>query len=246
MRALTFTAYKRPLQETTAPEPAVGDHDVLVKVQAAGLNQLDEKIRTGEFKQFLHYSFPLTLGHDMAGTVIQIGALVRQFSIGDEVYARPRDGRIGTFAERISVHEDDVALRPTSINIVEAGSLPLVALTAWQALVERANVQPGQKVLITPVPAGSGRSPFSSQNTSGRRSPRPRAVRTRTSFGDSAPMSSSTTATRISSNCSPVTTWFSTAWVATTSKSLFACSGGVDWQSALQAPRTQPSPAPSA
>ena len=156
MRALTFTAYKRPLQETTAPEPAVGDHDVLVKVQAAGLNQLDEKIRTGEFKQFLHYSFPLTLGHDMAGTVIQIGALVRQFSIGDEVYARPRDGRIGTFAERISVHEDDVALRPTSINIVEAGSLPLVALTAWQALVERANVQPGQKVLIHAGAGGVG------------------------------------------------------------------------------------------
>ncbi|MCW0194814.1 MAG: NADP-dependent oxidoreductase [Rhodococcus sp.] len=156
MRALTFTGYKRPLQETTAPEPAVGDHDVLVKVQAAGLNQLDEKIRTGEFKQLLHYSFPLTLGHDMAGTVIQIGALVRQFSIGDEVYARPRDGRIGTFAERISVHEDDVALRPTSINIVEAGSLPLVALTAWQALVERANVQPGQKVLIHAGAGGVG------------------------------------------------------------------------------------------
>ncbi|WP_156517659.1 NADP-dependent oxidoreductase, partial [Rhodococcus sp. LB1] len=156
MKAFAFAAYKRPLQETTVREPIVGDHDVLVEIQAAGLNQLDEKIRTGEFKQLLHYPTPLTLGHDLAGTVIGVGARVRQFSVGDEVYARPRDGRIGTFAERIAVHEDDLALRPTSISMVEAASLPLVALTAWQALVDRANVQPGQKVLIHAGAGGVG------------------------------------------------------------------------------------------
>ncbi|MDV7085607.1 NADP-dependent oxidoreductase [Rhodococcus sp. IEGM 248] len=156
MKAFAFAAYKRPLQETTVREPIVGDHDVLVEIQAAGLNQLDEKIRTGEFKQLLHYPTPLTLGHDLAGTVIGVGARVRQFSVGDEVYARPRDGRIGTFAERIAVHEDDLALRPTSISVVDAASLPLVALTAWQALVDRAHVQPGQKVLIHAGAGGVG------------------------------------------------------------------------------------------
>jgi len=73
--------------------------------------------------------------------------------VGDEVYARPRDGRIGTFAERIAVHQDDLAIKPASLSMAESASVPLVALTAWQALVERANLQPGQKVLIH---AGSG------------------------------------------------------------------------------------------
>jgi NADPH:quinone reductase-like Zn-dependent oxidoreductase len=73
--------------------------------------------------------------------------------VGDEVYGRVRDGRIGTFAERIAVHEDDLASKPASLSMAEAASVPLVALTAWQALVERANLQPGQKVLIH---AGSG------------------------------------------------------------------------------------------
>ena len=83
----------------------------------------------------------------------RVGSAVTRFAVGDEVYARPRDGRIGTFAERIAVHEDDLATKPASLSMAEAASVPLVALTAWQALVERANLQPGQKVLIH---AGSG------------------------------------------------------------------------------------------
>lgn len=153
MRAFVFDRYKQPLRQTDVPEPTVGDRDVLVRVGAAGLNHLDERIRTGGFKAILPYTPPLTLGHDMAGTVISTGAKVRGFQAGDHVYARPRDFRIGTFAERISIDESDLALAPTSINTVEAASLPLVALTAWQALVERGNVTAGQKVLIH---AGSG------------------------------------------------------------------------------------------
>ena len=153
MRAFTLDNYKQPLHETTVPEPQVGERDVLVQVVAASLNQLDEKIRMGEFKQILPYKFPLTLGHDLAGTVIQVGSQVRHFSVGDEVYARPRDHRIGAFAERIAIDEGDVALAPSTISAVEAASLPLVALTAWQALVEMGNVSAGQKVLIH---AGSG------------------------------------------------------------------------------------------
>ena len=156
MRAFVVTKYKGMLQEADVPEPVVGEHDVLVQVGAAGLNQLDEKIRVGEFKQILPYKLPLILGNDVAGTVIGVGAKVRGFTAGDEVYARPDKDRIGTFAERIAVAEADLARKPESISIVEAGSLPLVALTAWQALVEKGNLQRGQKVLIHAGAGGVG------------------------------------------------------------------------------------------
>ena len=156
MRAFVVSKYKGPLQEADVPEPVVGEHDVLVQVQAAGLNLLDEKIRSGEFKQFLPYELPQILGNDVAGTVIGVGAKVRGFELGDEVYARPDKDRIGTFAERIAVAEADLALKPASISLEEAASLPLVALTAWQALVEQGNVQPGQKVLIHAGAGGVG------------------------------------------------------------------------------------------
>ena len=156
MRAFVIKEYTGPLQESDVPEPTVGDRDVLVRVQAAGLNVLDEKIRAGDFKQILPYRLPLIPGNDVAGTVIRVGAEVRAFKPGDEVYARPDQDRIGTFAERIAVDEADLALKPESISMEEAGSLPLVALTAWQALVERGNVQPGQKVLIHAGAGGVG------------------------------------------------------------------------------------------
>ena len=156
MRAFVVTKYKEPLQEADVPEPMVGAHDVLVRVEAAGLNPLDEKIRAGEFKQVLRYKLPLIPGNDVAGTVIGVGAGVRGFKPGDEVYARPGQDRIGTFAERIAVEEGDLALKPASVSMREAGSLPLVALTAWQALVERGRVRPGQNVLIHAGAGGVG------------------------------------------------------------------------------------------
>lgn len=156
MRAFVVNKYKGPLQESNVPEPTVGERDVLVQVQAAGLNMLDEKIRAGEFKQILPYRLPLIAGNDVAGTVMRVGSKVRAFKPGDEVYARPGQDRIGAFAERIAIAEADLALKPASISMEEAGSLPLVALTAWQALVERGNVQPGQKVLIHAGAGGVG------------------------------------------------------------------------------------------
>lgn len=135
------------------PDPQVGAGDVLVRVHAAGVNPLDLKIRDGEFKAILPYRLPLILGNDFAGVVVQVGPAVTRFAVGDEVYARPDKDRIGTFAELIAVHQDDVAIKPATLTMAEAASLPLVALTAWQALVERAQVRPGQKVLIH---AGSG------------------------------------------------------------------------------------------
>lgn len=155
MKAFILDRYgkKQALRLGDMPEPVPGPDDVLVAVEAAGLNQLDSKIRDGAFKPILPYKPPLVLGHDLAGTVVQVGAKVRRFKAGDAVYARPRDGQIGTFAERIAVKEADLALKPANLTMAEAASIPLVGLTAWQVLVERAQIKPGQKVLIH---AGSG------------------------------------------------------------------------------------------
>lgn len=133
--------------------PPLREGDVLIRVHAASVNALDTKIRRGEFKVVLPYRLPLILGNDLAGTVERVGAGVSQFKPGDEVYARPDDDRIGTFAEFIAVSADSVAPKPRNLDMVEAASLPLVALTAWQALVETARLKPGQKVFIQ---AGSG------------------------------------------------------------------------------------------
>jgi NADPH:quinone reductase-like Zn-dependent oxidoreductase len=95
-------------------------------------------------------------GHDVAGVVTQVGAAVTDFKVGDEVYARPRDLRIGTFAEYIAIDQNDVAPKPASLTLHEAAALPLVALAAWQILVERAQVKPGQKVLVHAGAGGLG------------------------------------------------------------------------------------------
>lgn len=155
MKAFILDKYKKngALRFGDMPEPTLRDDDVLVEVHAAGLNPLDSKIRDGAFKALLPYRPPFILGHDVAGTVVRVGPKVRQFKPGDEVYARPRDGRVGAFAEFIAMNEADVALKPTNLTMEEAASIPLVGLTAWQVLVERANLKKGQKVLIH---AGSG------------------------------------------------------------------------------------------
>ena len=135
------------------PDPELREDDVLVQIHAASVNQLDSKIRSGEFKRILPYRLPLILGHDVAGIVVRVGSRVRRFKPGDEVYARPADGRIGTFAEFMAINEADVAIKPRALTMEEAASIPLVGLTAWQAVIERANLQRGQRVLIH---AGSG------------------------------------------------------------------------------------------
>ena len=155
MKAFILERYgkKSALRLADMPTPELRDDEVLVEVHAAGLNLLDSKIRDGEFKLILPYRLPLILGHDVAGVVAKVGARVKQFKVGDEVYARVDDFRIGTFAEFVPVKEGSLAHRPKDLTMVEAASIPLVALTAWQALVERADLKKGQKVFIQ---AGSG------------------------------------------------------------------------------------------
>ena len=155
MKAFILDRYEKKgvLRPGDRPDPVPRDGDVLIEVRAAGLNPVDAKVRDGEFKAVQPYRMPLVLGHDVAGVIVGVGSKVQRFKVGDEVYARPRDGRIGTFAELIAVDEADVTLKPSNVTMEEAASIPLVGLTAWQALVEHAGLVKGQKVLIH---AGSG------------------------------------------------------------------------------------------
>ncbi len=155
MKAFIIERYgsKDGVRAGEMPDPELREDDVLVQIHAAGVNLLDSKIRDGEFKLFLPYRFPLILGNEVAGVVVRVGSRVRRFKPGDEVYARPNDDRIGAFAEFIAIQEDAVAKKPKNLTMEEAASIPLVGLTAWQVLVERAKLSTGQKVLIH---AGSG------------------------------------------------------------------------------------------
>lgn len=130
-------------------KPVIKDNEVLVEIHAASVNQIDAKIRNGEFKLVMPYKPPFTIGHDLAGVVTQVGAKVSRFKIGDEVFASCK----GTFAEFISVRENELSLKPKNISMEAAASIPLVGLTAWQVLIEKGNLKKGQKVFIQ---AGSG------------------------------------------------------------------------------------------
>lgn len=155
MKAFTVKKYgkKEKLHLTDVNAPTVNENQVLVQIHSAGLNLLDSLIRNGEFKIFLPYKASFINGHDMAGVITKVGAKVSKFKVGDEVYSRVGDHRIGTFAEQIAVNETDLALKPKNISMEEAASIPLVGLTSWQALVEIAKLKKGQKVFIQ---AGSG------------------------------------------------------------------------------------------
>lgn len=155
MKAFVVDKYRKkaPLRLADVPEPILGDDEVLVQIHAAAVNLLDAKIREGAFKPILPYRLPLILGHDMAGTVVQVGPKATRYNVGDEVFSRVDDFRIGTFAEQIAVKETSLAAKPKTLSMEEAASIPLVALTAWQALVDIAGLRAGQKVFIQ---AGSG------------------------------------------------------------------------------------------
>lgn len=155
MKAFMVDRYgkSKPLRAGDVPEPELRPGEVLIQVHATAVNQLDSKLRNGEFKLILPYRTPFILGHDVAGVVVRLGPHVRQFKVGDEVYARPDDFRIGTFSEFVAVKEDSAAIKPRNLTMEEAASIPLVGLTAWQALVEMAKLKKGQKVFIQ---AGSG------------------------------------------------------------------------------------------
>ncbi|WP_336039883.1 NADP-dependent oxidoreductase [Acinetobacter calcoaceticus] len=153
MKAAYINRYGKidDVQVSEQPKPSLSEDAVLVKVHAASINPVDLRVLEGEFKAILPVKFPFILGSDFAGTVVEVGSNVTQFKAGDEVYAKIDLN--GAFAEYTVVQQSSLALKPKNISMELAASLPLVALTAWQTLVEIAKVQSGQKVLIH---AGSG------------------------------------------------------------------------------------------
>ena len=153
MKALAIRRYKAPMEIMELPRPEPGPGDLLVRVRAASVNPLDYKIRSGGVKVLIPYSFPLILGNDLAGDVEAVGAGVTKFNVGDAVYSRLDKDRIGAIAEYALVRQSAAAKKPTRLDYVQAASVPLVGLTAWQALIDLAHLQAGQKVLIH---AGSG------------------------------------------------------------------------------------------
>jgi NADPH:quinone reductase-like Zn-dependent oxidoreductase len=155
MKALTFKRYgKSPeIGFTDVPRPKPREGELLVQVHAASVNPIDNMIPTGLFKAVLKFEFPATLGSDLSGVVAEVGSGVSRFKVGDAVFANIFDQGTGSIAEFAVVPERAAAHKPGNLNFVQAASIPMVGLTSWQALSERAHLQPGQKVFI---PAGSG------------------------------------------------------------------------------------------
>ena len=155
MKALILKKYGKPdqVQFADIPRPAIKPDELLVRVHAAGLNPIDTMIPKGSFKPILRFQLPATLGSDLAGVVVETGSQVTRFKVGDAVFASVFDLGNGSLAEFAAVPESAAALKPANLDFVQAASVPMVGLTAWQALKERARVKPGQKVFI---PAGSG------------------------------------------------------------------------------------------
>ncbi|MGF9871213.1 NADP-dependent oxidoreductase [Bacillus tropicus] len=154
MKAMIIDKYgKVPMRMAEVPTPEINEYEVLVEIHAASINPIDFKIRDGKVKMLLKYEMPLILGNDFSGVITKVGSKVTRFKVGDEIYARPRKNKIGTFAEYIAIHEDDIALKPKNLSFEEAASIPLVGLTSYQALHDIMQLQKGQKILIH---AGSG------------------------------------------------------------------------------------------
>lgn len=158
MRAFFIRRYGGPevLEEGELPPPPLGPREVRIAVHAASINPVDWKIRQGLVRIILPYRFPLVLGNDCAGEVLEVGAQVKAFKPGDAVWTRLDKNHIGAFAEEVVAPEDAVAPKPPRLSYVEAASLPLVGLTAWQALVEVGKLSAGQTVLVHAGAGGVG------------------------------------------------------------------------------------------
>ena len=139
-----------------APMPVTGENDVLIRVQAASVNPVDAAIRAGYMSSYIPLTFPATLGCDVAGTVEALGSAVTNLKIGDAVYTRTDLFRLGGYAEYVIVTAAEVALKPASIDFIQAASLPHAALTAWRSLIDTAGLSAGQTVLIHAAAGGVG------------------------------------------------------------------------------------------
>lgn len=156
MKAFVLETYRKPLRAVEMPEPTPAPHEVLVRMVAAGVNHADERTRTGEFKAVFHLDLPKVMGGELSGEVIAVGEGVTGFRPGDRVYGYTGVVGMGTWAEVVAVDAAALAPAPSSIPLVDAAALPVVALTAWQALVTLGQIQPGQTVLVHGGAGGVG------------------------------------------------------------------------------------------
>lgn len=158
MKAARIHAYgdASEIRIEDAPLPTLSDDDVLIRVVATSVNPVDWKIRKGYLKSMIPYQMPLIMGWDVSGVVEQTGPAVTKFKPGDAVYSRPDIARNGAYAEYLAVRESEIAVKPATISHVEAASLPLVSITAWESLFTTANLSAGQKVLIHAGAGGAG------------------------------------------------------------------------------------------
>ena len=158
MKAVRIHAYggREVLCYEEAPKPEVGEDEVLIQVAATSVNPFDWAARNGYVADYYTYTFPHILGLDVSGVIEATGAKVQGFSAGDKVYARAHPVRNGAYAEYISVPASQVALKPQSLDLIQAGSVPHGSATAWRSLFDTADLQPGQTVLIHGAAGGVG------------------------------------------------------------------------------------------
>ena len=153
MRAVAHQNYNSNIEIIEVEKPKLQDKSVLVEVHAAGINPIDNILHAGYLQQMLELSFPHIMGYDVSGIVVEVGKDVRSVKVGDEVFARPNQEDAGSIAEFARIHENELAIKPKNMSHIDAASVPLAGLTAWQALVTKGNINRGDKVLIH---AGSG------------------------------------------------------------------------------------------
>lgn len=153
MKAATIAGYEAPITITNIDKPVLKNDCILIKVHAASLNPIDNVLHSGALKDSMPLSFPFVMGFDVSGEIIEIGQDVRNFKVGDAVFARPKQEDAGAVAQYARVGESELAQKPANLSHAMAASLPLAGLTAWQALVTKGKLQKGEKVLIH---AGSG------------------------------------------------------------------------------------------
>jgi 2-desacetyl-2-hydroxyethyl bacteriochlorophyllide A dehydrogenase len=153
MKAVAYQNYNSNIEIIEVAKPKLQDKSVLVEVHAAGINPIDNILHAGYLQQMLELSFPHIMGYDVSGIVVKVGKDVRSVKVGDEVFARPNQEDAGSIAEFARIHENELAIKPKNMSHIDAASVPLAGLTAWQALVTKGNINRGDKVLIH---AGSG------------------------------------------------------------------------------------------
>ena len=153
MKAVAYQDYNSNIEIFEVAKPELKDRSVLIEVHVASINPIDNILHADYLHQMLELSFPHIMGYDVSGTVVEVGKGVRSVKVGDEVFARPNQEDAGSIAEFARVYENELAIKPKNMSHIDAASVPLAGLTAWQALITKGKIKKGDKVLIH---AGSG------------------------------------------------------------------------------------------